>query len=187
VTKDAGAWNHCSLADNYATGPNPKTFCAIAGFTSMHHFMPEHAALIPPDTILSLLMPRVVQRRDGTILSLVQAIKLYRSSEVSSECPCQYSTVPLPSLTWGEQGHIGLHFWSQHVPVSWQGGEMMHPGITLYTSLLQIVNIWQWRVMQKAEEATQDWQFLEFLSVLRFVTVVLAQVSTHSSYLCQFE
>jgi hypothetical protein len=76
--------------------------------------MPEHAALIPPDAILSLLMPRVVQRRDGTILSLVQAIKLYRSSEVSYECPCQNSTVPLPStsLTWGEQDHIGLRFWS---------------------------------------------------------------------------
>jgi uncharacterized membrane protein YhdT len=40
--------------------------------------------------------------------------------------------------------------------------------------------------MQKAEEATQDWQFLEFLSVLRLVTVVLAQVSTHSRCLCQF-
>jgi hypothetical protein len=64
---------------------------------------------------------------------------------------------------------------------------MMHPSITLYMSLLQIVNIWQWRVMQKVEEVTQDWQFLEFLSLLRFVTVVLAQVSTHSSRLCHFE
>jgi hypothetical protein len=56
---------------------------------------------------------------------------------------------------------------------------MMHPSITLYMSLLQIVSIWQWRVMQKVDEVTQDWQFLEFLSLLRFVTVVLAQVSTH--------
>lgn len=87
VTKDAGAWNKGSLAENYATGPNPDTFCSIAGFKSMSHFLPEHAVVLPPPAVLSLLMPAVLQRHDGTELCIVQALALYRSSEVSELHP----------------------------------------------------------------------------------------------------
>lgn len=82
MTKDAGAWNKGSLADNYATGPNPETFSSIAGFDSMHHFLPAHGLVKPPAAILSLLMPAVLQRHDGEQLCIVKALELYRSPEV---------------------------------------------------------------------------------------------------------
>ena len=82
ITRDAGAWNKGSLADNYATGPNPDTFCAVAGFESMHHFLPQHACVRPPPDVLSLMMPAVLERNDGTILCIEKALALYRSREV---------------------------------------------------------------------------------------------------------
>lgn len=83
MTKGAGGWNQgCSFNDNYATGPNPVRFCAIAGFESMRHYLPSQAALLPPEQVLSLVMPSVLRRESGEVLCINETIKLYESAEV---------------------------------------------------------------------------------------------------------